>query len=296
MADAICIDNLSKTYRKGWHRREVEAVRGVSLSVAPGEAFGFVGPNGAGKSTTIRILMGLSSATQGHVRIFDVDAKKPSSRSRVAYVPESPYLSDYLTPLEILHMGLRLHGVSVPNPGEYCMGWLERLALAKSANAPIRSFSKGMTQRVAIAQALSIRPRLMVLDEPLSGLDPVGRHDVVDLLAEYKRGGGTLFFTSHVLHDVERLADRFGLIHEGTLRSVRSPGELVGAGDICTVRSMGEGLIDGLEQESPGRWTCQVARDALWAHLDRLQAAGHVVIEIRPVLSLEQAFMQAIGR
>lgn len=296
MTDAICIENLSKTYRKGWQRREVEAVRNVSLSVAAGEAFGFVGPNGAGKSTTIRILMGLSRATQGQVRIFGIDSRRPASRLRVAYVPESPYLSDYLTPLEILGMGLRLHRVTPADPREHCMTWLERLQLGKAANAPIRSFSKGMTQRVAIAQALSISPSLMVLDEPLSGLDPVGRHDVVDLLAEYKRGGGTLFFTSHVLHDVERLADRFGLIHEGTLRSVRSPGELVGTGDICTVRSMGENWVEGLEPESPGRWTCQVARDALWSHLDRLKTAGHVVIEIRPVLSLEQAFLQAIGR
>lgn len=296
MVDAICIEGLSKTYRQGWQRREVEAVREVSLRVAEGEAFGFVGPNGAGKSSTIRILMGLAYPTQGKVSIFGVDSQQPASRHRVAYVPESPYLNDYLTPLEILGMGLRLHGVPTENTERHCMKWLERLALDKAARAPIRSFSKGMMQRVAIAQALSIQPRLMVLDEPLSGLDPVGRHDVVDLLAEYKRGGGTLFFTSHVLHDVERLADRFGLIHEGTLRSVRSPGELVGVGDVCTVRSMGTIAIDGLQQESLGRWTGQVARDALWEHLDRLKSAGHVVVEVRPVLSLEQAFMQAIGR
>lgn len=294
--DAINIENLCKTYRKGWQRREVEAVRDVSLRVAEGEAFGFVGPNGAGKSSAIRIMMGLSRASSGRVALFGIDAQSPEARKRVAYVPESPYLNDYLTPLEILGMGLRLHGVAATDSRAHCMGWLEKLGLEKAANAPIRSFSKGMTQRVAIAQALSIRPRLMVLDEPLSGLDPIGRHDVVDLLAEYKRAGGTLFFTSHVLHDVERLADRFGLIHEGTLRSVRSPGELVGTGDVCTVRSMGDTLVVGLEQESAGRWTSQVGRDALWEHLDRLRAAGHVVLEVRPVLSLEQAFMQAIGR
>jgi ABC-2 type transport system ATP-binding protein len=296
MADAICIEGLSKTYRKGWQRREIKAVCDVSLRVAQGEAFGFVGPNGAGKSSTIRMLMGLSYPTSGTVSLFGVDASKPVSRQRVAYVPESPYLNDYLTPLEILLMGLRLHDVHIANEERHCMEWLERLTLEKAARAPIRSFSKGMTQRVALAQALCIQPRLMVLDEPLSGLDPVGRHDVVDLLAEYKRDGGTLFFTSHVLHDVERLADRFGLIHEGALRSVRSPGELVGAGDACTVRSMGELEIDGLQSESTGRWVSQVSRDGLWEHLDRLRAAGHVVIEIRPVLSLEQAFMQAIGR
>lgn len=294
--DAINIENLCKTYRKGWQRREVDAVCDVSLRVAQGEAFGFVGPNGAGKSSTIRIMMGLSRASKGHVKLFGVDAQSPAARTRVAYVPESPYLYDYLTPLEILSMGLRLHGLAPNDAYAHCMEWLSKLGLEKAVNAPIRSFSKGMTQRVALAQALSIEPRLMVLDEPLSGLDPVGRHDVVDLLAEYKRKGGTLFFTSHVLHDVERLADRFGLIHEGRLRSVRSPGELVGTGDVCTVRSMGEMAVAGLQQEAAGRWTSQVGRDELWVHLDRLREAGHVVLEIRPVLSLEQAFMQAIGR
>lgn len=296
MTDAIHIEGLYKVFRKGWRQRVVEAVQDVSLKVAPGEAFGFVGPNGAGKSTTIRILMGLSRPTRGQVSLFGVSADQPEARRQVGYVPENPYLYDYLTPLEILMMGLRLHGVTMDNPESHCQGWLERLVLGHVAKAPIRSFSKGMTQRVAIAQALAIRPRLLVLDEPLSGLDPVGRHDVVELLAEYKQGGGTLFFTSHVLHDVERLADRFGLIHQGRLTSVRSPAELVGMEEACVVRTLGQQPVAGMSEESSGRWVGQIARQALWQQLDSLQAAGHVIVEVRPVLSLEQAFMQAIGR
>lgn len=295
MNDAICIEGLNKTFCKALSRQPVEAVRDVSLRVAQGEAFGFIGPNGAGKSTTIRILMGLTQASSGQVALFGVDASNPEARKGVGYVPESPYLYDYLTPLEILQMSLRLHGVINENPDAHCMQWLERLSLAHAARSQIRSFSKGMVQRVAIAQAMSIQPRLLILDEPLSGLDPVGRHDVVELLAEYKRHGGTLFFTSHVLHDVERLADRFGLIHQGQLRSVRSPAELVGMDEVCVVRSAGTTPVSGMVEESLGRWVGQVARSQLWAFLDELKMAAHVVIEVRPTLSLEQAFIQAVS-
>jgi ABC-2 type transport system ATP-binding protein len=294
MNEAIQIEGVSKTFRKGWQRQAVEAVRDVSLSVAPGEAFGFIGPNGAGKSTTIRILMGLTSADSGKAMLFGVDAGLPQARKGVAYVPESTYLYDYLTPLEILQMSLRLHGVQPDKPKAHCMEWLERLSLRQSASSQIRSFSKGMTQRVAIAQAMCIQARLLVLDEPLSGLDPVGRHDVVEILAEYKRSGGTLFFTSHVLHDVERLADRFGLIHQGQLRSVRSPSELVGMEEVCVIRTSGSTPVQGMTEGAPGSWVGQVQRKELWQMLEALRSASHVVIEIRPTLSLEQAFLQVV--
>ena len=294
MTAAIRIEGLGKTYRRTWQRKPVRAISDVSLVVEEGGAFGFIGPNGAGKSSTIRIMMGLSQATEGHVSIFGKPAVDPESRLRVGYVPESPYLYDYLTPLETLLMGLRLHRVSVRQAEAHCLGWLERLGLAQAAHAQIRTFSKGMTQRVALAQALCLQPKLLVLDEPLSGLDPIGRHDVVELLAEYKHGGGTLFFTSHVLHDVERLADHFGLIHQGSLRSVRSPAELVGMEDVCQIRSLGRQPVVDMREEAPGRWLGQVPRSEMWGVLERLRQAGHVIVEVRPALSLEQAFMQAV--
>jgi ABC-2 type transport system ATP-binding protein len=130
----------------------------------------------------------------------------------------------------------------------------------------------------------------------LSGLDPVGRRDVVELLSTYKKNGGTLFFTSHVLHDVERLADRFGLIHDGQIRSVRSPNELVGDEEIFLVRSSGTRPVAGMSEDSAGRWAGQIPRTRLWQHLNELQVAGHVLQEVKSTLSLEAAFLRVVGR
>lgn len=295
MINAIQIEGLYKQYRKKWRQASVMAVDDVSFSVAEGEAFGFIGPNGAGKSTTIKILTGVLAPTAGKAALFDLPVSDPKARQGVGYVPESPYLYDYLTPLEILQMSLHLHGVRVANEREHCLRWLERLELGKVAGRMIRSFSKGMTQRVALAQALCIQPKLLILDEPLSGLDPVGRRDVVDILSEYKQAGGTLFFTSHVLHDVERLADRFGLIHHGKLRAVSSPAELVGTEETVQVRTMGETAVAGMRSEFAGRWVMEIARSELWGALDQLRQAGHMVLEIKPTLSLENAFLRVVG-
>lgn len=293
---AIRIENLEKTYAEGVMRRPVRAVAGVSLEVSEGEAFGFVGPNGAGKSSTIRILMGLARASAGCCQLFGVDVANPAARMRVGYVPENPCLYDYLTPLEIVSMSLRLH---LPDERAasrgLAMSWLEKLGVAHVADSPVRSFSKGMTQRVALANAMAVKPRLLVLDEPLSGLDPIGRREVVEILAEYKRGGGTLFFTSHVLHDVERLADRFGLIHKGELRSVRAPNELVGSEDMVMVRSHGKLPIPGAREESLGNWVSEVPQARLWSVLEELRALGHELREVRPSLSLEAAFMHVVA-
>jgi ABC-2 type transport system ATP-binding protein len=293
---AVEIENLEKTYAKGVLRQQVRAVCGISLQIEKGEAFGFVGPNGAGKSSTIRILMGLARPTAGTVLLFGQDAICPDARRGVGYVPENPCLYDYLTPFEILEMSMRLHRTRNEANSVQVLQWLERFDLVKVARSPVRSFSKGMTQRVALAQAMCIEPRLLILDEPLSGLDPIGRREVVDLLADYKEQGGTLFFTSHVLHDVERLADRFGLIHEGRLRSVRSPSELVGAEDIVIVRSQGSNPLNGWRAEASGQWIVEVPRTDLWQKIDQLRANGHVLIEVKPTLSLESAFMHVVGR
>lgn len=293
---AIQISGLEKTYAQGLMRRPVKAVAGVSLDVEEGEAFGFVGPNGAGKSSTIRIMMGLASATKGNCLLFGTDASLPHARKHVGYVPENSCLYDYLTPLETLSMSVRLHSAAErSDTRQQAMYWLERLGVAQVARVPIRSFSKGMTQRVALANAMAVKPRLLILDEPLSGLDPIGRREVVDILAEYKRGGGTLFFTSHVLHDVERLADRFGLIHKGELRSVRSPAELVGSDESVMVRFSGRDGLVGAIEEAMGRWVIEIPRSQLWSSLDLLRQQGHDLIEVRPSLSLEAAFMRAIS-
>lgn len=294
MTVAIDIQTLGKTYPRSWRSAPFEALKGITLSVAEGEVFGFIGPNGAGKSTTIKILTGAMRASTGQARLFGVDVANPDARRGLGYVPENPSLPDYLTPLEILGMSLRLHQVAVPDIRQHCMLWLDRFGLGAVAGKTVKGFSKGMAQRTALANAMVIAPRLLILDEPLSGLDPIGRRDVVDILSEYCRGGGTLFFTSHVLHDVERLAHRYGLIHQGRLTAVRSPAELAGAEEIVTIRSLGVASVAGMREEAPGRWFIEVPRTEAWETLRRIEAAGHALIEARPVLSLESAFMRVV--
>lgn len=295
MNTVIELQDLRKTYPRSWISPAFEALKGVSLSVSEGEVFGFIGPNGAGKSTAIKILTGAMQATSGTARLFGMAVDDPASRRGLGYVPENPSLPDYLTPLEILDMGVRLHGLKLANPRQHCMQWLERFELGHVANKVVRGFSKGMAQRTALAHALAMQPRLMILDEPLSGLDPIGRRDVVNILSEYCHAGGTLFFTSHVLHDVERLAHRYGLIHKGELTAVRSPAELAGGEEMVTIRTLGTAAAAGLREEAPGRWFVEVPRQDVWQCLETLQRAGHTLVEVRPVLSLESAFMRAVG-
>lgn len=295
MNPAISISKLKKTYPRRWASPPFEALKGISLSIEAGETFGFVGPNGAGKSTAIKILTGVMSPSAGTASLFGVDVSDPESRRGLGYVPENPSLPDYLTPLEILSMGLELHQRKPASSRAHCMKWLERFGLADVANKVVRGFSKGMAQRTALAHAMAVEPRLLILDEPLSGLDPIGRREVVDILSEYRQQGGTIFLTSHVLHDVERLADRFGLIHKGELRAVRTPGDLVGEDDRVLVRSTGAAVVlAGMRAEPGGRWVIEVPRTGLWDTLRMLESAGHSLIEIKPTLSLETAFLHVV--
>lgn len=292
MTTAIDIRDLRKTYPRNWAAPPFEALKGISLTVEEGEVFGFIGPNGAGKSTAIKILTGVMLPTAGSAALFEVDVTRPEARRGLGYVPENPSLPDYLTPMEILSMGLVLHGRKPDQPDAHCMRWLERFDLGEAARKVVRGFSKGMAQRTALAHAMAVEPRLLILDEPLSGLDPIGRRDVVDILSEYRQQGGTIFLTSHVLHDVERLADRFGLIHKGELKTIQSPNELVGDHELVTVRSAGEGQVLGMTAESGGRWFVELPRSVLWTTLQQIEDAGHTLIEVKPTLTLESAFMR----
>ena len=294
MSALIEIVDLSKTYRDK-RFRTVTALKAVNFSIYEGEAFGFIGPNGAGKSTTIKILTGILAATSGHAKVLGYPVEDPRSRQKLGFVPENACLYDYLTPLEILMMGAKLHGVSKPDLRQHCLSWLERFDIAEVANRRIRSFSKGMVQRTALAHALVIEPRLLILDEPLSGLDPVGRKEVVDVLLEYRQSGGTILFSSHVLHDVERLADRFGLIHKGVLQTVQRPDELVGGEASFVVRSIGSQSIPGMVRDTSERWFVQTSASNLWNVLERIRSGGHSIIEVKPSMSLEQAFLKFIS-
>jgi ABC-2 type transport system ATP-binding protein len=291
VAVAITLVNIGKSY-VGKKRQRYEALNNVSLKVNAGEAFGFVGPNGAGKSTTIKILMNIINADGGDARLFDVPVTEHIARKGVSYVPENLYLYDYLSPLEMLLMGARMHGLPEAGLKEHCMSVLDKFSISHVANKRIRQFSKGMTQRTALA----CKPKLLILDEPLSGLDPIGRKQVVDILTEYRDQGGTIFFSSHVLNDVERLGDRFGIIYRGKLRTVSTPRELVHHDEApFNVRYEGNSSVGGAEQEKAGRWKLQTSAQNLWSVLDTLKNSGQQILDVkRDEPSLEQAFMKFI--
>ncbi len=297
MSVAIRIDNLCKIYPRSWGGKSTPAVVDVSLSIDEGETFGFIGPNGAGKSTTIKVLTGVLRSTSGRAELFGRDVALPEARVGLGYVPENPSVYDFLTPLEILTMGMRLHKTRVADEKRHCLGWLDRFSLAQVANKMVRSFSKGMTQRVALAHALAIKPRLLILDEPLSGLDPIGRKDVVDILDEYRLGGGTLFFSSHVLHDVEAIADRFGLIHQGRLLTIRSPQEVVAdQADRYVLRYRSASGANGAgEAVHAGLHLLEAGASELAEAIARVQASGGVVQDVLPKISLETVFFRTIA-
>src|SRR5512138_1189624 len=213
-------EGLTKTFEVGVRRRRVHAVDGLTLSVNEGEIFGFVGPNGAGKTTTIKMLMGLIFPTSGKAWIFDAPIPSSASKARIGYLPEHPAWYEFLTGLEALRFFARLAGVARADETRRCEELLALVGLSDAADRQLRKYSKGMQQRLGIAQALVGDPAFVVLDEPMSGLDPVGRREVRDLILELKRRGKTVFFSTHILTDVEALCDRVGIIIGGRLRDV----------------------------------------------------------------------------
>ncbi|MEZ4467203.1 MAG: ABC transporter ATP-binding protein [bacterium] len=210
---------FSRLQLKGIAQR-VEAVRGVSLRVEPGEIFGFLGPNGAGKTTTIKMLMGLIRPTSGTASILGRPLGDREARARLGFLPEHPYFYDYLKPIEFLDFYGRLFRIDARERRRRAEALVDRVGLRHAVNRPLRKFSKGMVQRIGIAQALINDPDLVVLDEPMSGLDPMGRKDVRDLIFALKEQGKTVFFSSHILQDVEALCDRVAIMARGRLRSI----------------------------------------------------------------------------
>jgi ABC-2 type transport system ATP-binding protein len=224
---AIDVRDLRKTFRTPLRRKKVEALRGVTFSVQRGQIFGFVGPNGAGKTTTIRTLMGLLRPSGGSATILGHAIPSRAARFKLGFLPESPYFYDYLTVGELLDLAGRLFGV----PGELrkkrADELIEKVGLGRARAQSLKKFSKGMLQRAGLAQALMNDPELVVLDEPMSGLDPIGRKEVRDLIVELRDAGKTVFFSSHILTDVEAIADHVAIIARGQLQSQGTPAELI---------------------------------------------------------------------
>ena len=218
---AIEIIGLEKTYQVGfWRKRPKCALKPLHLQVEVGEIFGFLGPNGAGKTTTLKMLMGLTFPTAGSGRILGMDLNDPRVKARIGFLPEQPYFYDYLTARELLDYYGRLSGVPGNERGRKVTAMLEQVGLADAANVQLRKFSKGMLQRVGIAQAILHNPEVVFLDEPMSGLDPVGRREVRDLIEQLKSEGKTVFFSTHILSDAEALCDRVAILNRGELRGV----------------------------------------------------------------------------
>ena len=228
MSEVVEIENLTKDYEVGfWRKRRVRALDELSLTVNQGEIFGFLGANGAGKTTTLKLLMTLIFPTSGGARILGSDISETSMHSRIGYLPENPYFYDYLTALEFLNFCGQIFGFSKSERSNRAKALLARVKLDETKwNTQLRKFSKGMLQRVGLAQALINDPEVIFLDEPMSGLDPVGRREVRDLISALRQEGKTVFMCSHILSDIEVLCDRIAILKGGRLAHIGQLDEL----------------------------------------------------------------------
>ena len=244
MMPVLELQNIHKSYRSHLSIRKHWVLRGLSLAIEPGEIFGFIGTNGAGKTTTIKLALGLIFADSGSVRLFGQEAAQVELRRRVGFLPENPYLYDYLTGEEFLDFHARLFGLDAPARRGRVRELLERVGLANRGDRQLRHYSKGMLQRIGLAQALINDPDLVILDEPMSGLDPIGRREVRDIILDLKARGRTVFFSTHILSDTEMICDRVGLLVRGSLKAVGRIDELV-AREVPYWEVALHGLADG---------------------------------------------------
>lgn len=300
----IEVRGLSKVYHTDFWKKPVTALRDLDLTVEPGEIFGFIGPNGAGKTTTIKVLVGLHRATAGSATLFGVDAFDPRARSRVGFLPERPYFYQHLTARELLDFYGDLLGVSRSVLRKRADELLERVDLHRAADTKLSAMSKGMLQRVGLAQALLNDPDLVILDEPMSGLDPMGRALVRDVILEERDRGRTVFFSSHILHDVETLCSRVAVVVGGRLQGVGTVDALVGSQTThIELVALVDGAVElpGTEQRVEGvggrrRVHQSLPPESLDTALRSIQAVGGQVLEVRPVRrTLEEVFLGAVA-
>jgi len=223
----IRVDGLSKLFRLGLLMKKVEAVKSVSFEVERGDIFGFLGPNGAGKTTTIKMLTGLIAPTAGSATLFGIPISNAAARAKVGFLPENPYVYPYLTPAEFVELCGRLSGLRGRALRDRTRQVLDQVGVLYAADRPVGRLSKGMLQRTGLAAALVADPELLILDEPMSGLDPVGRKEVRDLVLEERQRGRTIFFSTHILSDVETMCDRVTILRQGKVVVSGRLGELL---------------------------------------------------------------------
>ena len=316
-APAIETENLTKQYPHGFlHLKKKTSLDGLTMQVQEGEVFGLLGPNGAGKSTTIKLLMGIIFPTAGSARILGKPVSDVGMHRDIGYLPEQPYFYDYLTAGEVLDYFARFHNYSAAERGERVQGMLKKVGLETAGKIQLRKYSKGMLQRVGLAQAILHDPKLVVLDEPMSGLDPVGRREVRDIILELKNAGKTILFSTHILPDAETLCDRVGVIAGGKLRGVGAPDAIVGVKttgmeiafevEEHSLKSVplsmpkGERRADGIwerAQRSGTGYRLSVDEGELYAAMEELRAAGARIVSVTQIKpTLEDFFMELIGK
>jgi ABC-2 type transport system ATP-binding protein len=301
---ALEILGLEKTYQVGfWRKKRKIGIKSLWLEVREGEVFGFLGPNGAGKTTTLKMLMGLIFPTAGSARIFGRDWRDPAVRAHIGFLPEQPYFYDHLTPAELLDYYGALSGLSAADRRMRIPKLLERVGLAGQDRVQLRKFSKGMLQRVGIAQAVLHEPEIVFLDEPMSGLDPIGRREIREFIQSLNEEGKTVFFSTHILSDAEALCDRVAVLNGGELRGVGVVADLVSQNrGRSEVVWQGTSAVPAMEALGAN---CHIAGDIVRAALQeaQLQEALGVLrtrqlrlISVNPVGgSLEQYFLEKLG-
>ena len=302
---AIEILGLEKTYSVGfWRKRPKRALQPLHLTVEDGEIFGFLGPNGAGKTTTLKLLMGLVFPTAGSARILGNEWTDPSVKAQIGFLPEQPYFYDHLTAHELLEYYGQLSGVPAKQRKHRVEQVLQQVGLRDVQAVQLRKFSKGMLQRVGIGQAILHDPKLVFFDEPMSGLDPMGRREVRDLMVQLKREGKTVFFSTHILSDAETLCDRVAIIHKGELRGVGAVEDLT-----SSVQGKVEVIWHGTQVPATLKAAgaeCHVTGDRVRAIIDESQQDAVIdalrrerlrLIAITPVrTSLEAYFVEKLRR
>ena len=301
---AIEIESLTKDYGVGfWRKRPRRALDGLTFTVERAEVFGFLGPNGAGKTTTLKLLMGLIFPTAGTARILGRSIEDVRMHRAIGYLPEQPYFYDYLTARELLDYFARFFGYGAAERRERVARRLERVGLTAAADVQLRKYSKGMLQRVGIAQAILHDPEVVFLDEPMSGLDPVGRREVRDIILELKKQGRTVFFSTHILADAEMLCDRVAVLLAGKLKGVGAPGEIVSIAvqglevlvEMPDGRALPPTLVAGATRTG-SRYRLEVAEAELYAALEQLRGSNARVLSVAQLKpTLEDYFFELVG-
>lgn len=302
---AIEIEGLTKDYAVGfWHKRLRRSLDQLSLRVEDGEVFGFLGPNGAGKTTTLKLLMGLIFPTAGTAKVRGRSIDDVAMHADIGYLPEQPYFYDYLTARELLDYYARFSGFSRAQRNERVARFLDLVGLASAADVQLRKFSKGMLQRAGIAQAILHDPKVVFLDEPMSGLDPIGRREVRDIIFDLKKQGRTVFFSTHILSDAEMLCDRVAVLVGGKLRGVGAPTEIVSIEiqamevffEMPDDRSLPAALA-AQAARSGARYRIEIAEPELYNLLEELRELSARILGVTPIRpTLEDYFLSLVGR